>query len=122
LLYFSDVAGYNLWDGTMYVSERIHIASMRRGDELFELGQYCDAVTMYQNAQAIGNLDNVAAANFEEAFGACFPATPTFDPAILTPSATSGTPAGTEPPKTEEPTQTPTEAPTETPPTTAPGS
>lgn len=122
LQYFSDVAGYNLWDGTMYVSERIHIASMRRGDELFDLGQYCDAVTMYQNAQAIGNLDNVAAANFEEAFGACFPVaepTATLDPALLTPSVTPGTPAETEPPKTEEPTQTPTE---ETPPTTAPSS
>lgn len=122
LRYFNDVAGYNLWDGTMYVSERIQIASMRYGDQLFEAGQYCDAVTMYQNAEAIGALDNVAAANFEEAYGACFPAaTPTLDPALLTPSPTIGTPAETEPSKTAEPTQSPTEEPTVPPPTTALG-
>lgn len=120
LQYFNDVAGYNLWDGTMTVSERIHIASMRYGDQLFEEGQYCDAVTMYQNAQAIAALDQVAAANNEEAFAACFPATPTID---LTLSATAETPSVTEPPKTEEPTLPPTEvSPTEPPaPTSAPG-
>lgn len=116
LRYFNDVAGYNLWDGTMSVSERIHFASMRYGDELFDAGQYCDAVTMYQNAQAIAALDNVAAANFEEAFPVCFPPSATFDPTLLTPSATAGTPAVTEPSKTEEPTQPPTDAPTDTPP------
>lgn len=123
LQYFYDVAGYNLWDGTMTVSERIHIASMRYGDELFEAGQYCEALTLYQDAEAISPLDQVAAANYEEAFAACFPATPTID---LTLSATAGTPAVTEPPKTEEPTQPPTEvptepSPTEPPATTAPG-
>jgi tetratricopeptide (TPR) repeat protein len=116
LQYFNDVAGYNLWDGTMSVSERIYIASMRYGDQLFEAGQYCDAVTLYQNAQAINALDQVAAANYEEAFAACFPATPTID---LTPSATAGTPAVTEPPKTESPTEP---SPTEPPTTEAPSS
>lgn len=112
LRYFNDVAGYNLWDGTMTVSERIHIASMRYADQLFEAGQFCDAVTMYQNAQAIAALDNVATENFDDAFGQCFPATPTID---LTLSATAGTPFVTEPPKTEEPTLPPTEEPTESP-------
>ncbi len=110
LRYFNDVAGYNLWDGTMSVSERIHIASMRYGDEYFDVGQYCEAVTLYQNAQAIAALDNVAAANFEEAYGACFPAaTATLDPALLTPATTV---VGTEPTE-DKPTDTP--IPTETP-------
>lgn len=117
LRYFNDVAGYNLWDGTMSVSERIHIASMRYGDEYFDAGQYCEAVTLYQNAQAIAALDNVAAANFEEAYGACFPAaTATLDPALLTPATTV---VGTEPTE-DKPTDTP--IPTETPtPTSATG-
>lgn len=119
LLYFKDVAGYNLWDGTMTVSQRIHIASMRYADQLFEAGQACDAVTMYQNAAAISQLDQVAAANNQEALAVCFPATATTDPTLLTPSATE---AVTEPPKTEEPTTPPTTAPTDPPPTTAPGS
>src|SRR6266545_3716085 len=38
LLYFNQVAGYGLWDGTMTVSERIQIASMRYGDQLFAGG------------------------------------------------------------------------------------
>ena len=117
LRYFNDVAGYNLWDGTMSVSERIHIASMRYGDEYFDAGQYCEAVTLYQNAQAIAALDNIAAANFEEAYGACFPAaTATLDPALLTPATTV---VGTEPTE-DKPTDTP--IPTETPtPTSATG-
>src|SRR5512139_1433671 len=51
LEYFNQVAGYGLWDGTMTVSERIYNASMRYGDQLFSEGQYCDAVTQYENAQ-----------------------------------------------------------------------
>jgi tetratricopeptide (TPR) repeat protein len=110
LRYFNDVAGYNLWDGTMTVAERIHFASMRYGDQYFDAGQYCEAVTLYQNAQAIAALDTVAAANFDEAYGACFPAaTATLDPALLTPVTTV---VGTEPTE-DKPTDTPT--PTETP-------
>jgi tetratricopeptide (TPR) repeat protein len=110
LRYFNDVAGYNLWDGTMTVAERIHFASMRYGDQYFDAGQYCEAVTLYQNAQAIAALDTVAAANFDEAYGACFPAaTATLDPALLTPATTV---VGTEPTE-DKPTDTP--IPTETP-------
>lgn len=114
LRYFNDVAGYNLWDGTMTVAERIHFASMRYGDQYFDAGQYCEAVTLYQNAQAIAALDTVAAANFDEAYGACFPAaTATLDPALITPATTV---VGTEPTE-DKPTDTP--IPSETPTPTA---
>src|SRR5215216_2332813 len=89
LNYFNQVAGYGLWDGTMTVSERIYFASMRYGDQLFGQGQYCDAVTQYQNAQAISTLDKVAAENFDDAYGQCFPAT--IDPNLLI-TPTLGTP------------------------------
>jgi tetratricopeptide (TPR) repeat protein len=112
LRYFNDVAGYNLWDGTMTVAERIHFASMRYGDQYFDAGQYCEAVTLYQNAQAIAALDTVAAANFDEAYGACFPAaTATLDPALITPATTV---VGTEPTE-DKPTDTPTPTETQTP-------
>jgi tetratricopeptide (TPR) repeat protein len=112
LSYFTQVAGYGLWDGTMTVSERIQIASMRYGDQLFGQGQNCDAVVQYQNAQAIGALDQAAAENFDDAYGLCFPATATLDPNLLI-TPTLGTPsepppATTEPAKTETPTPTPT--------------
>lgn len=107
LNYFNQVAGYGLWDGTMTVGERIYFASMRYGDQLFEQGQFCDAVTQFQNAQAVAPLDAVAAENFEAAYAQCYPATPTIDPNLLiTPSAgtpSEVTPATTEPPKSETP-------------------
>ena len=110
LEYFNQVAGYGLWDGTMTVSERIYFASMRYGDQLFGEGQYCDAVTQYENAQLISTLDKVAAENYDDAYGACFPAT--IDPNLLiTPTLgtpTEVTPATTEPAATETPTETPT--------------
>lgn len=109
LNYFNQVAGYGLWDGTMTVGERIYFASMRYGDQLFEQGQFCDAVTQFQNAQAVAPLDAVAAENFEAAYAQCYPATPTIDPASLftptiDPAATTPPPTGEtppEPPKTE---------------------
>ena len=112
LEYFNEVAGYGLWDGTMTVSERIYFASMRYGDQLFGQGQYCDAVTQYQNAQTISTLDKVAAENFDDAYGQCFPVTATIDPNLLiTPTLgtpTEVTPITTEPVATETPTETPT--------------
>jgi tetratricopeptide (TPR) repeat protein len=113
LRYFNDVAGYNLWDGTMTVAERIHFASMRYGDQYFDAGQYCEAVTLYQNAQAIAALDTVAAANFDEAYGACFPAaTATLDPALITPATTVVSTEPTEDKPTDTPTPTETQTPT----------
>jgi tetratricopeptide (TPR) repeat protein len=82
LFYFTQVAGYGLWDGTMNVSERLHIAYMRYGDQLVEQGNYCDAVTQYENAQATGVLDAPAQEGYERAFRECFPATPTITPTL----------------------------------------
>ena len=89
LAYFTQVAGYGLWDGTMTVSERLHIAYMRYADQLVEQGQYCDAVTNYDSAQAIAALDAAAQEGYERAFRECFPATPTISPTLqitVTPS------------------------------------
>src|SRR5689334_8159113 len=77
LKYFNQIAGYGLWDGTMTVSERIHFASMRYGDQLVKDGQYCDAVTQYNNATAIAPLDKQAQEGYDDAYTACYPATPT---------------------------------------------
>lgn len=126
LEYFSQVASYNLWDGSMTVSERIYIASMRYGDQLFEAEQYCDAVVQYQNAQSIGALDQTAAGNFDDAYAQCFPtpeAVITDTPAITDVPTDEPTVEPTVEPTeepTEEPTAEPTDAPTEPPATTAP--
>lgn len=100
IAYFDQVyRGWSgLWDGTMTSAERFWFASMRYGDQLFEQGQYCDAVTQYENAQALAALDNAAAENYDDAFIGCFPATPTID---LTLSVTAGvTPIVTDTPVT----------------------
>lgn len=119
LFYFQQVyGGYSgLWDGTMTAGERFFFASMRYGDQLVEQERYCDAVTHYQNAQAIGALDAQAQEGFERAFIECFPPTPiidltpvvtsTIDPALITPPATTEVPP-TEPPA---PSETPTTGP-----------
>jgi tetratricopeptide (TPR) repeat protein len=128
VLYFQQVyAGYpGLWDGTMTVSERFYIASMRYGDQLVEQGQYCDAIGQYENAQALGALDAQAEEGFERAFRECFPATPTIDltlsvtptidPGLTTvPAPTTEVPPTTEVAPTDTvpaPTETPTEIPT----------
>ena len=114
LAYFTQVAGYSLWDGTMTVSQRLHIAYMRYGDQLVEQGQYCDAVTNYDNAQAIAPLDAAAQEGYNRAFHECFPPTATIGPTLsVTPQVTVEPPAGTtQPPPTVVGT-------TEVPPTTA---
>ena len=89
LQYFNQIAGYGLWDGTMTVSERIHFASMRYGDQLLEQGQYCDAVAQYKVAQAIAALDKQAQEGYDDAFAACYPPTPTITPTLLATPATS---------------------------------
>jgi tetratricopeptide (TPR) repeat protein len=90
LQYFNQIAGYGLWDGTMTVSERIHFASMRYGDQLLEQGQFCDAVGQYENAQIIAPLDKQAQEGYDDAYSACYPPTPSIEPTLLvTPGATS---------------------------------
>src|SRR5512138_617515 len=114
LQYFNQVGGYGIWDGTMTVSQRIQIASMRYGDELVDREDYCAAVDQYKNAEAIGALDEAAAGGYAEAYRKCFPATEVVTPATTEPVATE--PSATEPvvtepsPATEAPTEPPTEA------------
>lgn len=93
-----------LWDGTMTSSERFWMASMRYGDELFAQEQFCDALTYYDNAQAIAGLDATAQENYDDAFIGCFPPTATIDPAL---SITPGTPAVTDTPTPPGPTSYP---------------
>lgn len=132
LFYFDQVyRGWSgLWDGTFTSTERFYYASMRYGDQLLEQGDGCGAVTQYTNAMAIAALDQQAADNYEAAYTACYPPTPTIDltlsvtpliPTLETPIVTT-----TEPPPTVEvttevpPTEAPTEVPTEVPTTQAP--
>jgi tetratricopeptide (TPR) repeat protein len=96
LFYFNQVNGGwpALWDGTMTASDRFRIASMRYGDEFFGQDKFCDAVVQYENAMRIGQLDQLAQQNYDKAFVACFPATPTFDPSSLfTPTPTPTQPS-----------------------------
>lgn len=85
--YFSQAAnGWpSMWDGTMTASQRYHIALMRYGDLLFGRSQFCDAVQQYQAAQTIGNLDQPAASNFNQAYQTCYPPTETPAPTVLVP-------------------------------------
>ena len=118
LFYFDQVyRGWSgLWDGTMTASERFFFASMRYGDQLLSEGQYCDAVTQYQNAQAIGPLDRQASDGFEDAYIACFPATETASPTdtfsiLPTDTPTLGAPLPTDTPALPTETPTPTATP-----------
>ncbi|MBI1855673.1 MAG: hypothetical protein HYR93_07395 [Chloroflexi bacterium] len=83
--FFADVAaGWpSLWDGTMTAAQRYQVALMRYGDQLFGQKSYCDAVVQYQAAQNIGNLDQQASKNFNQAYQTCYPPTevPTDTPA-----------------------------------------
>jgi tetratricopeptide (TPR) repeat protein len=105
--YFSQVgAGWpSMWDGTMTASQRLFNAAMRYGDELFVQQDYCGAYEQYKLASGIGNLDDVAARNSNEAFQTCFPATPTVAIATTAPAV------ATDPPTVEIPTETPATAP-----------
>ncbi|MBI5843019.1 MAG: hypothetical protein HZB19_23250 [Chloroflexi bacterium] len=97
--YFSQVgAGWpSLWDGTMTAAQRYHYASMRYGDDLFNAGQFCEAYDMYQVAASLGNLDDTAAKNANQAFQTCYPPTEV-PPTEIIPTATMETPIATEPP------------------------
>ncbi len=75
----------SMWDGTMTATQRYQIALMRYGDTLFANSQFCNAYQQYQSAQAIGNLDQQAAKNSNQAFQQCYP--PTAEPATSAPTA-----------------------------------
>jgi len=91
----------SMWDGSMNASQRFRIALMRYGDQLWERGDACAASSIYDEAKAIGELDEISVKNANQAFQQCFPATeaPTAEP-------TSETPVG----------ETPAEPPTPGPP------
>jgi tetratricopeptide (TPR) repeat protein len=110
--YFSQVgAGWpSMWDGTMTASDRLRTASMRFGDELFAAQDFCGAYEQYKVAAGIGNLDDVATRNSNQAFKTCFPATPTIAIATTAPAAATTDVVATDPP-TVAPTDTPTETP-----------
>jgi tetratricopeptide (TPR) repeat protein len=78
--YFSQVGYPSMWDGTMSASERLYIASMRYGDDLYNRQDYCAAYDQYQNALANGELDSTAARNSADAFNQCYPPTATSEP------------------------------------------
>ena len=112
LFYFDQVyRGWSgLWDGTMTATERYRIASMRYGDQLVGEGQFCDAVTYYEAAQALAPLDKPASHGYADAYQECFPPTEVASPTatfslIPTDTPTLGAPVPTD---TETPTPSPT--------------
>jgi|SRR6185436_11378265 len=115
VFYFDQARNWgNLWDGTMTSSERYWFASMRYADQLFAAGKLCEeneALVYYQNAQSIAALDKTAQKNFDEAFAACHPPTPTIDlTALVTPTTAVivTTEVATNTPEPPTPTETPT--------------
>jgi tetratricopeptide (TPR) repeat protein len=105
--YFTEVgSGWpSMWDGTMSAAERLHIALLRYGDQLYEQQQYCSAVEQYIAASAFGDLDSASAHNYSEANLICNPPT-------ATPTATLEVVGTTAVPPTDVPTEPPTETPT----------
>lgn len=109
LFYFSQVYGGwpSLWDGSMTAAERFRVASMRYGDQLFAKEQYCDAVTQYENAQKVGQLDKLAGDGYARSYVTCFPPTEMPSPTLsITPTLEGGgeIPTDTPPPPTDTPT------------------
>jgi hypothetical protein len=74
---FAQVAGGwpALWDGSMTANARYQVSLMRYGDQLFGQGHACDAVTQYQLAEGIAELDTLAARNANQANQECYPPT-----------------------------------------------
>lgn len=102
--YFSQVAsGWpSLWDGTMSSVQRYQVSLMRYGDQLWGNGDACGAYEQYQTAATLGNLDETATKNSNQAYQECYPATevPTEEP---TARATKGPPEPTATPITPTP-------------------
>jgi tetratricopeptide (TPR) repeat protein len=85
-LYRGVASGWpSMWDGSMSATQRFRIALMRYGDQLWSQGQACDAWEQYKEAQSMGDLDQVAAKNANQAFQQCYPPTaePTETPAEI---------------------------------------
>jgi tetratricopeptide (TPR) repeat protein len=84
-----------IWDGNMTAQERLRIALMRHGDELWAGGDACGASDAYEEARGIGELDANTAKNANQAYQQCNPATevPTLEVTAETP-VESPTPEG----------------------------
>ncbi len=65
----------SMWDGSMNATARYKEALMRYGDQLFSQGHACDAWTQYETAQGIGELDQAASRNANQAYQQCYPPT-----------------------------------------------
>jgi tetratricopeptide (TPR) repeat protein len=94
----------SMWDGNMNAAQRLRIALMRYGDELWGSGDACGAWDLYQEAKAFGELDDPSGKNANQAYKECFP--PTDIPATEEPTAEV-----TDEAPTEEPTPEPTAGP-----------
>jgi tetratricopeptide (TPR) repeat protein len=101
---FKNVAGGwpAMWDGSMNATQRLHLALMRYGDQLFAQGNACAASDQYQEAQGLGDLDATSAKNSNQAYQICHP--PTEAPPTEAPQPTQG--------PHQQPTDTPEASPT----------
>lgn len=86
-----------MWDGSMNANQRLQLALMRYGDQLWAQGQACPASDAYSEAEGLGNLDATSAKNSNQAYQTCHP--PTEEPP-------------TQAPPPEQPTDTPVPGPT----------
>ena len=86
--FFGQLAGFapNIWDSAsnMTAGERYYYASMRYGDQLYEVNDACGAVTQYTNAMAYGALDAYSQRGYNLAYEICYPPTVTPAPAVPT--------------------------------------
>jgi tetratricopeptide (TPR) repeat protein len=64
-----------MWDGSMNANQRLHLALMRYGDQLFAGGNACAASDQYAEAQGLGDLDAASAKNANQAYQICHPPT-----------------------------------------------
>lgn len=78
----------SLWDGSMTAAQRYQISLMRYGDILFGRKEYCNAYQQYELAMSLGNLDQDAAKNANQAYKECYPPTETPTPGFEIPSDT----------------------------------
>ena len=65
----------SMWDGSMNATARYKEALMRYGDQLWSRGNACDAWSQYETAQGIGDLDQIASKNANQAYQQCYPPT-----------------------------------------------
>ena len=95
----------SMWDGNMTAGQRLRIALMRYGDELWGQGEACSAWDVFQEAKSFGELEDPSGKNANQAYKQCYPATEVPATEEPTAEAPGETPSGEAP--TEEPTAGP---------------